>query len=63
LREGVRAFSGASADISDNDLPSSGLQKIAWKKVAGYIFDNGGSYQFGNATCKKKWYEIRGSSD
>ncbi|KMP09714.1 hypothetical protein CIRG_08947 [Coccidioides immitis RMSCC 2394] len=33
--------------------------KISWKQVAEYIWRNGGSYQFGNATCKKKWAEIR----
>jgi hypothetical protein len=34
------------------------LQKVPWKKVADHIFDKGGSYHFGNATCKKKWGEI-----
>ncbi|KAL4883760.1 hypothetical protein BJY04DRAFT_216100 [Aspergillus karnatakaensis] len=29
--------------------------KIPWKKVAQYIRSHGGSYHFGNATCKKKW--------
>ncbi|CAI7678887.1 unnamed protein product [Penicillium pancosmium] len=32
--------------------------KISWKKVSEHIAANGGSYKFGNATCKKKWYEI-----
>ncbi|KAJ5085505.1 hypothetical protein N7532_010276 [Penicillium argentinense] len=32
--------------------------KVSWKKVAQYIWNNGGSYQFGNATCKKKYCEI-----
>ncbi|KAF2399389.1 hypothetical protein EJ06DRAFT_557236 [Trichodelitschia bisporula] len=32
---------------------------IPWKDVAQYIVDNGGSYHFGNSTCKKKWMEIR----
>ncbi|OJJ46066.1 hypothetical protein ASPZODRAFT_16661 [Penicilliopsis zonata CBS 506.65] len=36
------------------------LPKISWKSVAQYIWANGGSYHFGNATCKKKWYEIHG---
>ncbi|KAJ5675066.1 uncharacterized protein N7477_005000 [Penicillium maclennaniae] len=31
---------------------------VSWKKVAQHIWDHGGSYQFGNATCKKKWCEI-----
>lgn len=34
--------------------------KVSWKKVAQYIGGHGGSYQFGNATCKKKWCEIHG---
>ena len=34
--------------------------KVPWKKVSQYIWNNGGSYQFGNATCKKKWCEIHG---
>lgn len=33
--------------------------KIPWKKVAEYIEKNGGSYRFGNATCRKKWDEIQ----
>ncbi|CAI7669450.1 unnamed protein product [Penicillium crustosum] len=32
--------------------------KVSWKKVAEHIWVNGGSYHFGNATCKKKWCEI-----
>ncbi|KAJ6015392.1 hypothetical protein N7540_009983 [Penicillium herquei] len=36
--------------------------KVSWKKVSEYIFANGGSYEFGNATCKKKWCEINGIS-
>lgn len=33
--------------------------KIPWKQVAEYIAKNGGSYHFGNATCRKKYDEIR----
>ncbi|RAL03610.1 uncharacterized protein BO80DRAFT_349832 [Aspergillus ibericus CBS 121593] len=36
------------------------LPKISWKKVAQYIWAHGGSYHFGNATCKKKWCEVTG---
>ncbi|PLB50683.1 hypothetical protein P170DRAFT_508829 [Aspergillus steynii IBT 23096] len=32
--------------------------KVPWKKVAQYIWAHGGSYHFGNATCKKKWCEV-----
>ncbi|KAI1830156.1 hypothetical protein DTO027I6_8951 [Penicillium roqueforti] len=46
-----------------NSLPNSGLTvneppKVSWKKVSDHIWANGGSYHFGNATCKKKWCEI-----
>ncbi|PYI03912.1 hypothetical protein BO78DRAFT_321634 [Aspergillus sclerotiicarbonarius CBS 121057] len=34
--------------------------KVSWKKVAQYIWAHGGSYHFGNATCKKKWCEVTG---
>ncbi|KAF2735098.1 hypothetical protein EJ04DRAFT_219763 [Polyplosphaeria fusca] len=34
------------------------LAKISWKKIADYIAENGGSYHFGNSTCKKKWCDI-----
>jgi hypothetical protein len=33
---------------------------IPWKDVAQRIFDQGGSYRFGNATCKKKWLDAHG---
>ena len=35
-------------------------RKVPWKKVAEYIAKNGGSYHFGNATCRKKWDDISG---
>jgi hypothetical protein len=34
------------------------LAKISWKRVAEYIALGGGSYHFGNSTCKKKWSEM-----
>ncbi|KAF2270924.1 hypothetical protein CC78DRAFT_610973 [Lojkania enalia] len=37
---------------------SQTLTKVSWKKVAEFIAENGGSYHFGNSTCKKKWTEI-----
>jgi len=36
--------------------------KVSWKKVAEHIWNHGGSYHFGNATCKKKWCEIHNIS-
>ncbi|KAL5119513.1 hypothetical protein ACEQ8H_002578 [Pleosporales sp. CAS-2024a] len=34
------------------------LTKVPWKKVATFIYTNGGSYHFGNSTCKRKWQEL-----
>ncbi|KAF2751964.1 hypothetical protein M011DRAFT_473257 [Sporormia fimetaria CBS 119925] len=34
------------------------LAKVSWKKVAENIKLKGGSYHFGNSTCKKKWRRI-----
>lgn len=31
------------------------LVKVRWKEVAEYINNHGGSYRFGNSTCKKEW--------
>ncbi|CCU80332.1 hypothetical protein BGHDH14_bgh05887 [Blumeria hordei DH14] len=39
--------------------PKKSSGKIPWKKVARYILDNGGSYHFGNSTCRKRWDEIK----
>ncbi|ORY63399.1 uncharacterized protein BCR38DRAFT_486145 [Pseudomassariella vexata] len=32
--------------------------KIPWKQVAEYIAEHGGSYHFGNATCRKRWDDL-----
>lgn len=37
---------------------SAKISKVSWKSISEYIAAKGGSYQFGNATCKKKWNEI-----
>ncbi|KAF1913966.1 hypothetical protein BDU57DRAFT_456092 [Ampelomyces quisqualis] len=34
------------------------LAKVQWKKVADAIRAYGGSYHFGNSTCKRKWQEL-----
>ncbi|KAI9806091.1 MAG: hypothetical protein M1833_004498 [Piccolia ochrophora] len=49
---GMRSF--ATSGSSKKPL------KMPWKKVAGYIAQHGGSYHFGNATCKKKWDDMCG---
>jgi hypothetical protein len=43
--------------------PEQRLAKISWKRVADYIVRNGGSYHFGNSTCKKKWTELCEEAD
>ena len=32
--------------------------RIPWKKVAAFIVERGGSYRFGNATCRRRWDEL-----
>ncbi|KAB8238478.1 uncharacterized protein BDW43DRAFT_306340 [Aspergillus alliaceus] len=46
--------------LSSRPPTASQLPKVSWKRVAEYIWTHGGSYQFGNATCKKKWCDIHG---
>lgn len=38
------------------------LTKVQWKKVADAIHNHGGSYHFGNSTCKRKWVELNPES-
>ncbi|OJJ32024.1 hypothetical protein ASPWEDRAFT_186252 [Aspergillus wentii DTO 134E9] len=45
---------GSFCRLKDTTQPP----RISWKKVAQYIWAHGGSYHFGNATCKKKWCEV-----
>ncbi len=44
-----------NAQSVDVRVTHSVVSKIPWKKVAEYIVMHGGSYHFGNATCRKKW--------
>lgn len=55
LREAVRRYTRSTETLSDANLK---YQKVPWKLVGQYIWNNGGSYHFGNATCKKKWAEL-----
>ncbi|KAI1002999.1 hypothetical protein K3495_g5205 [Podosphaera aphanis] len=41
--------------------PKGNRSKIPWKKVAEFIVENGGSYHFGNSTCRKRWDELNGT--
>ncbi|KAL4923456.1 uncharacterized protein BDV17DRAFT_242819 [Aspergillus undulatus] len=63
LREAVSIYSNAGRytpchSVCRSRRPNSQL-RVPWKKVSQYIWSNGGSYQFGNSTCKKKWCEVR----
>ncbi|RDL40674.1 uncharacterized protein BP5553_00653 [Venustampulla echinocandica] len=53
LRKAVRKFAQDSDPLR---------RKIPWKLVAEYIANNGGSYHFGNATCRKRWDELQDQS-
>jgi hypothetical protein len=44
-------------------MRATSRQKIPWKLIAAFIAKNGGSYHFGNATCKKKWEEMSGRNE
>ncbi|KAK4172675.1 hypothetical protein QBC36DRAFT_247045 [Triangularia setosa] len=58
LERGVRELSPPilNRDNTGSEGPLSA--KVPWKKVAEYIVLNGGSYLFGNSTCRKKWDEL-----
>ncbi|KAL2009949.1 hypothetical protein VTN00DRAFT_5756 [Thermoascus crustaceus] len=70
LREAVRACTqpsktkpGSSQRPLDAFPENVRPSKVSWKKVGEYIWNHGGSYHFGNATCKKKWCEIYGAKN
>ncbi|KAI5928483.1 hypothetical protein F4810DRAFT_705425 [Camillea tinctor] len=52
----IRLLKKAVKKLARGDDSSS--TKVPWKQVADYITDHGGSYHFGNATCRKKWDEL-----
>ncbi|EGD96005.1 hypothetical protein TESG_03466 [Trichophyton tonsurans CBS 112818] len=57
LCEAVKRFAEPqSVSVIGDELPPP---KISWKQVGEYIWKKGGSYHFGNATCKKKWAELQ----
>ncbi|KAI0425935.1 hypothetical protein F5Y09DRAFT_334564 [Xylaria sp. FL1042] len=51
----IRLLKKAVRTLSQGDKASA---KVPWKQVAAYIYENDGSYHFGNATCRKKWDEL-----
>ncbi|KAI1494792.1 hypothetical protein F5X96DRAFT_665477 [Biscogniauxia mediterranea] len=52
----IRLLKKAVHKLARGDDPASA--KVPWKQVADYITEHGGSYHFGNATCRKKWDEL-----
>ncbi|OBT99644.1 hypothetical protein VE01_02091 [Pseudogymnoascus verrucosus] len=56
LREGVERFSCGKGR-------GRGRGKTPWKRVAEFIEGNGGSYRFGNATCRKMWDRLGGEEE
>ncbi|KUJ21167.1 uncharacterized protein LY89DRAFT_665617 [Mollisia scopiformis] len=54
----LRLLKRAVRKLSYGDPSKS---KVPWKQVADYISNNGGSYHFGNATCRKQWDELQES--
>ncbi|KAI0408601.1 hypothetical protein F4802DRAFT_604842 [Xylaria palmicola] len=53
--EDIRLLKKAVRKLAQDDKTSA---KVPWKQVATYIYEHGGSYHFGNATCRKKWDEL-----
>ncbi len=52
-------------DVTQPSLESKQKpDKIPWMKIVELIANTGGTYKFGAATAKKKWYEVtrRGST-
>ncbi|KAF2709546.1 hypothetical protein K504DRAFT_455253 [Pleomassaria siparia CBS 279.74] len=58
LREIVHAELNALGSNYRTSARGQKLARLSWKRVGEYIANNGGSYHFGNSTCKKKWSEI-----
>ncbi|KAL3419603.1 hypothetical protein PVAG01_08101 [Phlyctema vagabunda] len=57
----VKLLERATRKLVQN--PGTPRARMPWKLVAEYIASHGGSYHFGNSTCRKKWDEIQGHSD
>lgn len=68
LEQAVNETLASSQEVTQQAHPSGdgghlGTKplKIPWKQVSEWIYRHGGSYKFGNATCRKKWYETFGA--
>ncbi|KAI9771864.1 MAG: hypothetical protein M1840_001634 [Geoglossum simile] len=62
LQRAVEDLAASSDSTQAFSLQNNKNVKIPWKQVAEYIAKHGGSYHFGNATCRKKWDETRNCS-
>ncbi|KAF2420511.1 hypothetical protein EJ08DRAFT_665574 [Tothia fuscella] len=58
LREAVFRFAGRAKARAAREPEDIDKLNVQWKEIANYIIEHGGSYHFGNATCKKKWCEM-----
>ncbi|KAK3369400.1 hypothetical protein B0T24DRAFT_360078 [Lasiosphaeria ovina] len=56
----LRLLEVAVRTLARGDLsPTANVRaKISWKQVADYIYNNDGTYLFGNSTCRKRWDEL-----
>lgn len=72
LREAVRRYTQSIESTQTKYEPHQGespsdanpkCPRVPWKLVGEYIWNNGGSYHFGNATCKKKWGKLQDGED
>ncbi|KAF1959021.1 hypothetical protein CC80DRAFT_502902 [Byssothecium circinans] len=59
LQEDVEQQLDSFADIYPTLSRTARLSKMSWKRTSAYIVEHGGSYAFGNATCKKKWADLQ----
>ncbi|KAK4208038.1 hypothetical protein QBC37DRAFT_453957 [Rhypophila decipiens] len=53
----VRSFAFRLSPKGLADLSAPTI-RIPWGKVSEYIATHGGTYRFGNSTCKKKWLAL-----
>ncbi|KAH0538769.1 hypothetical protein FGG08_004657 [Glutinoglossum americanum] len=59
LQRAVEDLTATSSRVQALSSQTSRNVKIPWKQVAEYVAKHGGSYHFGNATCRKKWDETK----
>jgi hypothetical protein len=61
LKQFVKPQIGETWDAEEVDtIQKLNACAVSWKDSGRYIYENGGSYNFGPWTCKKKWIEICG---